>query len=425
MHSEPRIRMNPEVDVYIQLAGRNVRVGRLQRQPRRGYEAVGFEYEDSWRSNPAAFSLEPALTLSPGVFSPDSGRAIFGSIGDSAPDTWGRRLLRQAERRRARKESRDPRSLYELDFLLGVADVARVGALRFRHPDGSSFLAEALDGVPAVVHLRRLLEATERTLRDEESDEDLRLILAPGSSLGGARPKASVVESDGTPAIAKFPKEADEYSLERWEAIALTLAGRAGIETAPCRLENVAGKPVLIVRRFDRVDGQRVPFLSAMSMLGLQDGQQASYPELVDSLTTHGAKPRRDAKQLYRRMAFNVLISNVDDHLRNHAFLWSGSDGWVLSPAYDINPTPVDVRERRLTTLIDLDDGTCDLDLVVSVARYFGLSDDDAQKIVTEVASVTRSWREVASALGSSKGEIERMSSAFEHVDLDSALKLV
>ena len=275
-----------------------------------------------------------------------------------------------------------------------------------------------------MVHLQRLLEATERTLRDEESDEDLRLILAPGSSLGGARPKASVVDRDGSLALAKFPKETDEYSSERWEAVALRLASDAGIDAARFRLAEVAGRIVIIIRRFDRVEGSRIPFLSAMSMLERRDGEQASYPEIVDAIARHGARAKRDAAELYRRVAFNVLVSNVDDHLRNHAFLWKGADGWVLAPAYDLNPTPVDIRERRLTTFIDLADGACDIDLLLSSSEWYGLSPADANSAIREVARVTRRWRAIAASLGASSSEIERMSSAFEHHELERALSL-
>jgi serine/threonine-protein kinase HipA len=211
--------------------------------------------------------------------------------------------------------------------------VARVGALRFKWPNGNAFLAPTAEGVPSVVHLQRLLEATERTIRNEETEEDLQLILAPGSSLGGARPKASVVEPNGRLALAKFPKETDEYSLELWEAVALTLARNAGISSATYRLVDVADRQVIVVQRFDREEAHRIPLLSAMAMLERQDGERGSYPEIVDAITRYGARPKHDAAGLFRRMAFNVLVSNVDDHLRNHAFLWAGSDGWVLSPA--------------------------------------------------------------------------------------------
>jgi serine/threonine-protein kinase HipA len=319
------------------------------------------------------FSIEPALSLTRGVFSTPSNQVIFGSIGDSAPDTWGRRLMQRAERRQAEKEKRAVRTLTEADYLLSVADETRLGALRFRWADDPAFQAAARAGVPPLVELGRLLQITERILRDEETDEDLQLIVAPGSSLGGARPKAPVVDQHGHLAIAKFPKETDDYSIETWEEIALQLADRAGIVTPHHELIEVANKPVLLSRRFDRREKVRIPFLSAMSITGSADGERGSYPELVDALTRYGTNAKADAAALYRRMVFNVLVSNVDDHLRNHGFLWLGKNGWSLSPAYDLNPTPTDVKARILTTNIDLDEGTCSIDLVESVAEFLVL----------------------------------------------------
>jgi serine/threonine-protein kinase HipA len=278
--------------------------------------------------------------------------------------------------------------------------------------------------VPGLIELGRLLQVTERILRDEETDEDLQMIFAPGSSLGGARPKASVIDQHGQLAIAKFPKENDDYGIELWEAVALQLAANAGITTPNNELLTVAGKSVLLSHRFDRVDGNRVPFLSAMAMTGLKDGERGSYPELVDVLAQNGSRVGRDVRELYRRMAFNVLISNVDDHLRNHGFLWAGRQGWSLSPAYDLNPTPVDIRQRILTTSISLDDGTCDIGLVLSAAEFFNLTAPDAKTIVKEVGNATAKWRDVATVLGARKAEIKRMESAFEHTDLMKALAL-
>ena len=198
----------------------------------------------------------------------------------------------------------------------------------------------------------------------------------------------------------------------------------AGVRVAAHELIEVAGQAILLSRRFDREGERRIPFLSALSMMGLKDGERGSYPELVDVLVQTGAQTKRDAAELYRRMVLNVLISNVDDHLRNHGFLWLGQGGWTLSPAYDLNPTPVDVKARILTTTIDLDDGTCDLALVLSVAGLFSLSAADARDIVREVAQVTRRWRDVAAAAGARPAEIRRMESAFEHDDLVKALAL-
>ena len=265
---------------------------------------------------------------------------------------------------------------------------------------------------------------TERILRDEETDEDLQMIFAPGSSLGGARPKASVKDQHGQLSIAKFPKETDDYSIERWEEIALQLAELAGIRTAQHRLVEVAGKPVIVSRRFDRDGDSRIPFLSAMAMLGETDGSRGSYPEIVDALARYGASAKADAHALFRRVVFNVLISNVDDHLRNHGFLWKNQNGWTLSPAYDLNPVPVDLKARILSTNIDLEESTCSIDLLESASEYFSLSLSDARVILKDVASVTSTWREVAARAGARSSEIDRMASAFEHKDLDRAIVL-
>jgi len=412
-----------DVEVHIELHGVTKPVGLLRHHSSGRGETATFEYADEWLGSDACFSIEPALRLTKGPFAPPPGLTLFGSLGDSAPDTWGRRLMQRAERRNADREGRRVRTLGELDYLLGVSDETRLGAMRFRRIGEGIFQAPDR-GVPPVVELGRLLQVTERLLRDEETDEDLRLIFAPGSSLGGARPKASVLDQHGHLSIAKFPKDSDDYSIETWEEVALRLAERAGIETPHHELVQIAGKAVLMSRRFDRQGATRTPFLSAMSMLGARDGERGSYPELADALAAHGAKARADAEQLYRRVVFSVLISNVDDHLRNHGFLWRGRDGWVLSPAYDLNPTPVDVKARVLATNIDLDEATCSVDLLESAADFFGLQIALARKIIRGVAEVTKTWRTVARDVGSREGEIRRMESAFEHDDLEKALKL-
>ena len=248
------------------------------------------------------------------------------------------------------------------------------------------------------------------------------MIFTPGSSLGGARPKASVLDQHGALSIAKFAKETDDYRIELWEAIALDLARQAGITVADHALHEVADKAVLISRRFDRDGERRIPFLSALSMMGLKDGERASYPELVDVLARNGANAAVDAAQLYRRMIFNILISNVDDHGRNHGFLWRDRAGWVLSPAYDLNPVPTDLKARVLSTNISLDEATCDLDLALSVAEYFSLRPRQATEIVSQVAQVVRNWATVAEQNGARPAEIKRMASAFEHEDLTKAL---
>jgi serine/threonine-protein kinase HipA len=414
----------PDIEVHIELEGRPRCVGLARCNRVRGTETIAFEYADEWLADPDRFSIEPALALTRGVFPPPAGFSTFGSIGDSAPDTWGRRLMQRAERRTAEREGRPVRTLMESDYLLGVSDETRLGALRFRWQGEEGFQAPLRAGVPALIDLGRLMQVTERILRNEETEEDLQLIFAPGSSLGGARPKASVIDQNGHLSIAKFPREDDDYSVETWEEIALRLAERSGIATPSHELLQVAGKAVLLSRRFDRAGPNRIPFLSAMSMTGSRDGQRGSYPEIVDALVAHGAQARADAQALYRRVAFNVLISNVDDHLRNHGFLWLGRRGWSLSPAYDLNPVPTDLKARILTTNIDLDEGTCSLDLLEAAAEYFSLGLQQARAIVKEVAIVVATWRDVAREVGARPSEINRMASAFEHDDLKRALVL-
>lgn len=413
-----------DFEVHIDLQGRARPIGLARSNRVRGTETILFEYDNSWLNDSDRFSLEPALALTRGTFAPPAGLVSFGSLTDSAPDTWGRRLMQRAERRIAAREGRAVRTLTESDYLLGVADETRLGALRFRWIGEERFEAPIRAGVPALIELGRLLEITERILRDEETDEDLQLIFAPGSSLGGARPKASVIDQHGRLAIAKFPKETDDYSIETWEEIALRLAKQAGIDTPQHALIEVAGKAVMLSRRFDRDGERRIPFLSAMAMLGAKDGEGGSYPEIVDAIARHGAQGKKDAHALYRRVAFNVLISNVDDHLRNHGFLWLGKTGWSLSPAYDLNPVPADLKARVLTTNIDLDEGTCSIDLLEAAAEYFALTLPQARTIIKEVATVTAAWRDTAKTVGARSAEITRMASAFEHDDLKRALAL-
>ena len=278
--------------------------------------------------------------------------------------------------------------------------------------------------IPPLIELPRLLSAAEHALSDTDTEEDLLLLLAPGSSLGGARPKASVRDRDGHLTIAKFPNKADDMKTVLWEAVALTLAAKAGIPVPLWRLETVLDKPVLLLRRFDRDGATRLPFLSAMSMLSAKDNEARSYLEFVDILRQHGAAPTRDMHELWRRIVFSILISNTDDHLRNHGFLWAGPAGWRLSPAYDLNPVPTDIKPRILTTAIDLEDGTASLKLALEVASYFELGTDQARTIATQVGKAVAAWRKEAGRLGLTAPEIDRMASAFEHDDLRAVLAL-
>lgn len=415
--------MDRETLVYVDLDGKPHLVGRLWARVRKHKESASFEYDKRWLENPLRFSLEPALQVGPGAFHTPADTPMFGAIGDSAPDRWGRALMRRAERRRAERERTAPRALEEIDFLLLVDDEAREGALRFAEREGGPFLRkEGVKRIPPLVELPELLSAAEHVTEDRDTEEDLRLLLAPGSSLGGARPKASVIEKGGRLAIAKFPRRDDEINTVVWEAVALALAAKARIPIPAARVETVANKPVLLLRRFDREGPRRIPFLSAMSMLGARDRDVRSYLEIVDALRQHGAAPQEDMEGLWRRLVFNILISNTDDHLRNLGFLYAGQAGWRISPAYDLNPVPVDIKPRILTTAINEDDTTASLELAMSVAEYFELERDKSKAIAAEVGKAVLTWRDEAALHGIGKTEIERMASAFEHDDLKQAV---
>ena len=419
--------MERRVLVFLDLpAAGPQRVGTLWTRVRKGRESGTFQYDPSWLERPDRFALQPALTLDAGEHHTAPGKALFRALGDSAPDRWGRVLMRRAERMAAKHEGRAPRTRFEIDYLLGVVDVARQGALRFRLADDpdSPFLAAEGEGttIPPLVELSALLTATDRLEGDDISADQLRLLLAPGSSLGGARPKASVRDLDGHLAIAKFPHKSDDIDVVRWEGVALTLAQRAGITVPQWRIESVDGRPVVLLRRFDRLGDQRVPFLSAMSMLGASDGETHSYLEFVDVLRQHGARPAEDMRELWRRIVYGVLISNTDDHLRNHGFLWAGEAGWTLSPAYDLNPVPIDLKPRVLSTAIDLDSAEASFELALAVAEYFELDAAAAAGIGREVAEAVATWRDVAAQHGLPREQVDRMESAFEHEDLQRAM---
>ncbi len=416
--------MDREILVSLDLHGAVAFVGRLWCRTRRGRHSASFEYDPGWLAHPEHFALEPALMLASGPFHTAPGRSLFGAVGDSMPDRWGRLLMRRAERRRARQEGRATRALSEADVLLLVDDEARQGALRFSTDAAGPFLAEAGHArIPPFVELPRLLASADRFAANTEGDEDLRLLLGPGSSLGGARPKVAVRDADGRLAIAKFPHAHDDVNVVLWEAVALALAENGGIEAPERRLETIAGRHVLIVRRFDRRAGRRVPFLSAMSMLGAAEREAHSYLEIADALRRHGARPRRDLRQLWRRIVFNVLISNVDDHLRNHGFLYADHRGWRLSPVYDLNPVPVDIQPRVLSTAIDADDPSASVELALATVESYGLEMNEAKSIAQQVAASVTQWREVAAGLGAARRDIDRMASAFEHDDLYAALR--
>lgn len=406
-----------EVIISISLDNEDIRVGKLWCHIRGGRESATFEYDRKWLDHPEKFSLEPALKLTEGAFHTKQGINIFGAIGDSAPDRWGRILMRRAEAIRARNQNTLPSTLFEIDYLLGVSDEARQGALRFSLPSNEDvFLAPKKENsIPPLVELPKLLSATEKFIDENESSADLKLLLAPGSSLGGARPKASIRDKDGSLAIAKFSRKDDEFNVVVWEAVALTMAKNAGIKVPSYRIENILDKPVLIIKRFDRINGKRIPFISALSMLEALENEQHSYLEIVYALAQNGGSPKEDMAELWRRIVFTIMISNTDDHLRNHAFIYERYKGWRLSPAYDLNPTPIEIKPRILTTAIDFYDTSASLETALSVIKEFRLRKEEALLIIKEVRSAVEEWRNIASDFGLSKRECDIMSSAFEY----------
>jgi len=418
---------NNEVFVYVSLEGKDILSGKLWFHNRKGRESASFEYDKDWLSHPERFALEPALQLTEGSYHTNDKQLLFGAIGDSAPDRWGRLLMRRAESKRALSEKETARTLMEKDYLLDVNDETRQGALRFAESIGSAFL-ESFDknSIPPLIELPKLLSASEKFLSSQESAADLQLLLAPGSSLGGARPKASVRDKDGSLAIAKFPCKDDSLNIVLWEAVALMLAKTAGIITPQWRIENVLKKPVLIERRFDRTANTRIPFLSAMSMLGAADNEKThSYLEIAYAISQHGSQPNKDLAELWKRIVFNVLISNTDDQLRNHGFLYEHQKGWKLSPVYDINPTPATIKPRNLSTAIDFNNNEASLDLALSVIEDFRLAEEQAYGIIKDVVNAVTKWQKVAKQVGLKESDIEKMSSAFEHKDLEKAKKLM
>lgn len=413
-----------EIDVAVQIGDDDVLAGRLWSHRRRGIESATFSYATDYLRRRDAYALDPMLPLSAGAQQTPSGRAIFGSFSDCAPDRWGRRLIHRAERQRVRHDGGAERSFGEIDYLLAVRDDLRQGALRFRRPETTTYLADERSGVPSLIDLPRLLEAADRLDRDDASDADLQTLLRGGSSLGGARPKAHVLDSSGRVAIAKFPSPAnDEWDIIRWEGVALTLARKAGISTPRWTQHVIDGKAVLIVDRFDREDGRRIGYVSAMTMLEAGDGNQGSYLEIADIIERYCVSATEDLRQLWRRIAFSILISNTDDHLRNHGFLRASTAGWSLSPAFDINPDPRP-GPKHLSTAIDYEATAARLDTLMEVAPYFRLSDDEARATLREVADATSRWRTAAHLMGLDSA-VEQMAVAFDHDQASAAREIV
>lgn len=395
-------------------------MGTLHRQRGRS-DIFSFTYERLWLERPEAFAFDPDLSLVEGPQYPPPARTNFGIFLDSSPDRWGRMLMQRRENARAREHARPPRTLTEWDFLLGVHDETRMGALRFQAPEGGDFIdSDRTFAAPPLTSLRELQAASlQYEAHADEEDHPayqdwLAQLFAPGTSLGGARPKASIRDEQGRLCIAKFPSREDRRDIGAWELVAHALAGRAGINVPPVRAMRLPDSPhtTFIARRFDRTDtGRRKAFVSAMTLTQRIDGEPgASYLELVDLLQSGGANTGQDCRELFRRVLFNVLVHNTDDHLRNHGF-FIDRGGITLSPAYDINPAP---DQRELSLAINEVDTTCDVSVVMDACADYGLSRREADLELAAVQAAVAHWREEAQRLGIPRSEIAQMQPAFQ-----------
>jgi serine/threonine-protein kinase HipA len=397
-------------------------MGTLSAVPVRGKEVFSFTYDAQWLALPQAQTLDPALQLFAGPQYLPEDQSNFGLFLDSSPDRWGRLLMRRREAALARQQERRERPLLESDYLLGVFDGHRMGGLRFKtDPQGPFLNDNRAMAAPPWASLRELEHASLKLERvDAPQDPDylkwLFLLVAPGSSLGGARPKASVVDEHGGLWIAKFPSGQDEHDVGAWEAVVNELAQAAGLQVATGRAQRFNSRHhTYLSQRFDRTAaGERRHFASAMTLLGYQDGTDhqdgASYLDLVGLLVQQGAHVAADLTELWRRIVFNICVSNTDDHLRNHGFLLT-PQGWRLSPAFDLNPIKFG---QGLKLNISETDNALDLDLAREVAPYFRLSAAQAEAVLTQVVAAVRQWPEVASRYKLSRTEQETMAGAFE-----------
>ncbi len=408
--------MISEVDVVASLAGADVLAGRLHSHRRRSTESATFYYDQAYLVRPDAYALDPALPLVTGALHTPVGLGLFNAFRDSAPDRWGRNLIVRRERQRASSAGDTPRSPSEFAFLLGVRDDLRQGALRFRDAQTGSYLEDDDVGIPAVTDLPELLDVAASVATDTAAASELRRLVRAGSSLGGARPKTHIIAPDGRVAIAKFPAtSADTWNVMAWERVALRLAADAGVEVPRSELIKVANRSVLIVDRFDRtLTGQRIGYASALTMLEAREGDERSYLDIAETIEERSPHATNDLHQLWRRIVFYVLISNTDDHLRNHAFLYVGSGAWRLSPAFDINPDPAP-GPKDLSTAINEVETEASVDLLLEVAPYFRLGQDAAIEVISDVERAVSRWRTVAKHTGLSTSEMDSMELAFEH----------
>lgn len=395
-------------------------VGKLIVQYSKGHRTCGFEFDPAWLTSHPPIMLDPDLLWFGGIQYP-TGKPDFGAIMDSMPDTWGRTLMKRkaagVKIEQALPGSRPP-VLSQIDFLLGVHDKTRSGALRFKtDPEGPFLDDDDVNSIPPWASVRTLQYAAaglEKDGNDGDIDKWLTVLMAPGSSLGGARPKANILDEYGHPWIAKFPSGNDTIDKAAWEFLTYKLATMAGVNMAASRLELIAGRHhTFITRRFDREGKDRIHFASAMTMTGHTEIQirdaTPSYLDIVEFIVSQGAQVEKDLEQLWRRIVFNIAVSNTDDHLRNHGFIL-GNKGWMLSPAYDLNPS---IDKSGLALNINQESNALDFALAMSVGKYFRLSLIQMQAILKEVESATRLWRSVAKDLGIPRFEQQQMEAAF------------
>ena len=419
--------MTVDIAVYADWKelGEPLRLGTLRASRANARELFDFAFDRTALEHPQlrGLQLDPRLGLFEGRQYPPQGHDNFGLFADASPDRWGRTLLRRRFERdkRAGKIAKNQR-LMESDYLLGVHDAYRVGALRFRRDDSGPFLDDRSDSAaPPFVQLRALEAASLALERDKDNtsakaDAWLRLLIAPGGSLGGARPKASVVDPAGQLWIAKFPSIRDEHDVGAWELLVQTLARRCELQVPSCLARRFASPHhTFLIERFDReATGERTHFASAMTLTGHRDGDDAatgaSYLELAHVLIEHGSQPAVDLRELWTRIVFNVLVSNGDDHLRNHGFLLVPRRGWKLAPAYDINPAP---EATGLKLNISEADNALDLELTRSVAPYFRVKSKQASEIIARCRAAVQNWPKLAKALGISAREQRHMAEAF------------
>ena len=404
--------MNDKYSIYLQRQKTEL-AGTLWLNHFRGKLSSVFSYSPAWLQAPYKFALSPDLPPDP---YPKTCEGLFQCFQDCSPDRWGKTLLLRQEIAQAKAEKRKSRTLLESDSLLKVSDFARQGAIRISADDGKSFLAASGPAsVPPLTCLPQLLAASQHIQARTETDADLQMLVAPGSSLGGARPKASVLGTNGELLIAKFPSDNDRRDIPLWEYVTFQLARRAGIRTPEVRLKKVAGKNVLLVQRFDRAGERRIPFISAMSLLQAKDGDQMSYTDIASVIQAEGAAPVEDLQELWSRMVFNMCVYNVDDHLRNHGFLREPC-GWRLSPVYDLENSHSAEKAPFLHTAI-IDGMTAfSLSDAMEAAEFFRLRKGEAQKRLSEIRKAVSHWRQEASSVKASSSEIRLMSDAFEYL---------